>query len=155
MLEYITPPGTSLATTDSIVRKFEDRISKLPELQAFSRRTGAEMGLYATQQNKGDILVKLKPKSQRDRSTQEIMEAIRPEIEHDAPGVEIELTQILQDMLNDLQGAPEPVEIKLFGDNMPLLEQTADEIGDKLQKIEGIEGFKGIEKGNPEIVFRC
>ena len=118
VLDYITPPGTSLATTDTIVRKFEDRISKLPELQAFSRRTGAEMGLYATQQNKGDILVKLKPKSERDRSTQEIMEAIRPEIEHDAPGVEIELTQILQDMLNDLQGVPEPVEIKLFGDNM-------------------------------------
>ena len=153
VLDYITPPGTSLATTDTIVRKFEDRISKLPELQAFSRRTGAEMGLYATQQNKGDILVKLKPKSQRDRSTQDIMEAIRPEIEHDAPGVEIELTQILQDMLNDLQGVPEPVEVKLFGDNMPLLEQTAEDVGDKLQKIEGITGFKGIEKGNPEIVF--
>ncbi len=153
VLDYITPPGTSLATTDTIVRKFEDRISKRPELQAFSRRTGAEMGLYATQQNKGDILVKLKPKSQRDRSTQDVMEELRPQIEHDAPGVEIEFTQILQDMLNDLQGVPEPVEIKLFGDNMPLLEQTSDEVGDKLQKIAGITGFKGIEKGNPEIVF--
>jgi CzcA family heavy metal efflux pump len=153
VLDYITPPGTSLATTDTIVRKFEDRISKLPELQAFSRRTGAEMGLYATQQNKGDILVKLKPKSQRDRSTQDIMEDLRPQIEHDAPGVEIEFTQILQDMLNDLQGVPEPVEIKLFGDNMALLEQTADDVGDKLQKVDGITGFKGIEKGNPEIVF--
>lgn len=153
VLDYITPPGTSLATTDTIVRKFEDRISKLPELQAFSRRTGAEMGLYATQQNKGDILVKLKPKSERERSTEEIMADLRPQVEHDAPGVEIEFTQILQDMLNDLQGVPEPVEIKLFGDNMPLLEQTAYEIGDKLQKIDGITGFKGIEKGNPEIVF--
>ena len=153
VLDYITPPGTSLATTDTIVRKFEDRISKLPELQAFSRRTGAEMGLYATQQNKGDILVKLKPKSQRKRSTEDIMADLRPLVEHDAPGVEIEFTQILQDMLNDLQGVPEPVEIKLFGDNMALLEQTSDEVGDKLQKIEGITGYKGIEKGNPEIVF--
>jgi CzcA family heavy metal efflux pump len=153
VLDYITPPGTSLATTDAIVRRFEDRISKLPELQAFSRRTGAEMGLYATQQNKGDILVKLKPKSQRERSTQDVMEDLRPLIEHDAPGVEIEFTQILQDMLNDLQGVPEPVEIKLFGDNMALIEQAADEVGDKLQKIAGIKGFKGIEKGNPEIVF--
>jgi CzcA family heavy metal efflux pump len=153
VLDYITPPGTSLATTDTIVRKFEERILKLPELQAFSRRTGAEMGLYATQQNKGDILVKLKPKSQRDRSTEDIMAELRPQIEHDAPGVEIEFTQILQDMLNDLQGVPEPVEVKLFGDNMTLLEQTADEIGDKLQKIDGLTGYKGIEKGNPEIVF--
>jgi|CZKC01.1.fsa_nt_gi CzcA family heavy metal efflux pump len=153
VLDYITPPGTSLTTTDTIVRKFEERISKLPELEAFSRRTGAEMGLYATQQNKGDILVKLKPKSQRDRSTEDIMAYLRPLIEHDAPGVEIEFTQILQDMLNDLQGVPEPVEIKLFGDNMALIEQAADEVGDKLQKIDGITGFKGIEKGNPEIVF--
>ena len=37
---------------------------KMPEIEAFSRRTGAEMGLYATQQNKGDILVKLKPRSE-------------------------------------------------------------------------------------------
>jgi CzcA family heavy metal efflux pump len=153
VLDYITPPGTSLTTTDTIVRKFEERVSKLPELEAFSRRTGAEMGLYATQQNKGDILVKLKPKSQRDRSTEDIMAYLRPLIEHDAPGVEIEFTQILQDMLNDLQGVPEPVEIKLFGDNMALIEQAADEVGDKLQKIDGITGFKGIEKGNPEIVF--
>jgi CzcA family heavy metal efflux pump len=153
VLDYITPPGTSLATTDTIVRKFEDRISKLPELEAFSRRTGAEMGLYATQQNKGDILVKLKPKSQRDRSTEDIMAELRPLVEHDAPGVEIEFTQILQDMLNDLQGVPEPVEIKLFGDNMALLEQTSDDVGDKLQKIDGITGYKGIQKGNPEIVF--
>jgi CzcA family heavy metal efflux pump len=153
VLDYITPPGTSLATTDAIVRKFEDRISRLPELQAFSRRTGAEMGLYATQQNKGDILVKLKPKSERERSTEDIMADLRPQVEHDAPGVEIEFTQILQDMLNDLQGVPEPVEVKLFGDDMTLLDKTSDEVGDKLQKIEGITGFKGIQKGNPEIVF--
>jgi len=153
VLDYITPPGTSLATTDAIVRKFEDRISKLPEMEAFSRRTGAELGLYATQQNKGDILVKLKPKSERERSTEEIMNYLRPLVAHDAPGVETEFTQILQDMLGDLQGVPEPVEVKLFGDNISLLEKNADEIGDKLQKIEGVTDFKGIQKGNPEIVF--
>lgn len=153
VLDYITPPGTSLETTDEIVRKFEDRISKLPEMEAFSRRTGAEMGLYATQQNKGDILVKLKPKSERSRSTEDIMNDLRPQIEHDAPGVEIEFTQILQDMLGDLEGVPEPVEVKLFGDNISLLEKSADEVGDKLLKVKGVTDFKGIQKGNPEIVF--
>jgi CzcA family heavy metal efflux pump len=153
VLDYITPPGTSLDETDSIVRKMEARIAAMPETEAFSRRTGAEMGLYATQQNKGDILVKLKPRSERDKSTEEIMDELRPEVEKDAPGVEIEFTQILQDMLGDLQGTPEPVEVKLFGDNLEALEKTAGEVGDKLQKIPGIVDFKGVQKGNPEIVF--
>jgi CzcA family heavy metal efflux pump len=153
VLDYITPPGTSLATTDAIVRKFEKRIKEMPETAAFSRRTGAEMGLYATQQNKGDILVKLVPRSQRKRTTEDIMADLRPLVVQDAPGVEIEFTQILQDMLGDLQGTPEPVEVKLFGDNVDSLEQVADVVSDKIQKIPGIVDFKGIQKGNPEIVF--
>jgi CzcA family heavy metal efflux pump len=153
VLDYITPPGTSLQETDSIVRKFEERVAALPEKEAFSRRTGAEMGLYATQQNKGDILVKLKPLSKRSRSTQEIMDYLRPLVQQDAPGVEIEFTQILQDMLGDLQGVPEPVEVKLYGDNLQQLEQVAEDVGAKLQKIQGVVDFKGIQKGNPEIVF--
>jgi CzcA family heavy metal efflux pump len=153
VLDYITPPGTSLATTDVMVRKFEQLIAQSPETEAFSRRTGAEMGLYTTEQNKGDILVKLKPRSERKRSTEEVMDSLRPLVEQDAPGVEIEFTQILQDMLGDLQGTPEPVEVKLFGDNMALLEQSANEIGAKIQKIPGIVDYKGIQKGNPEIVF--
>ena len=75
------------------------------------------------------------------------MDELRPEVEKDAPGVEIEFTQILQDMLGDLQGTPEPVEVKLFGDNMPALEATADDVGDKLQKIPGIVDFKGGAEG--------
>ncbi|HLW98376.1 MAG TPA: efflux RND transporter permease subunit [Candidatus Acidoferrales bacterium] len=153
VLDYITPPGTSLATTDTMVRKFEKRIKEMPETAAFSRRTGAEMGLYATQQNKGDILVKLVPRSQRKLTTEDIMAELRPLVVQDAPGVEIEFTQILQDMLGDLQGTPEPVEVKLFGDNVNSLEQVADEVSDKIQKIPGIVDFKGIQKGNPEIVF--
>jgi CzcA family heavy metal efflux pump len=153
VLDYITPPGTSLQETDTIVRKFEDRIAKMTETAAFSRRTGAEMGLFATQQNKGDILVKVKPRAERSRSTQEIMDWLRPQVEQDAPGVEIEFTQILQDMLGDLQGVPEPVEVKLYGDSIAQLEQVADDVGGKLQKIDGIVDFKGTQKGNPEIVF--
>jgi CzcA family heavy metal efflux pump len=153
VLDYITPPGTSLDETDSIVRKIEALVAKSPETEAFSRRTGAEMGLYATEQNKGDILVKLKPRAQRDRSTEEVMDDLRPKVEALAPGVEIEFTQILQDMLGDLQGTPEPVEIKLFGDSMATLENVADDIGDRMQKIPGIVDFKGIQKGNPEVVY--
>ena len=73
VLDYLTPPGTSLSETDSLVKQMEAKVDKLPEKAAYSRRTGAELGLFATEQNKGDILVKLKPRSQRSRDIEEVI----------------------------------------------------------------------------------
>jgi CzcA family heavy metal efflux pump len=153
VLDCVTPAGTSLDETNRILQQIEQRIAKLPETGSFSRRTGAELGLFATEQNKSDILVKMKPRSERNRSTEEVMEDMRAQIAQNIPGVDVEFTQILQDMLGDLEGSPEPVEIKVFGSDMATLEQVADEIGLKLEKIQGIVDFKGLQKGNPEIVF--
>ena len=96
------------------VQKMEQRVAAMPETASFSRRTGAEMGLFATQQNRGDILVKMKPRSERKRSTQEVMDDMRSQIAENIPGVDVEFTQILQDMLGDLEGSPEPVELKIL-----------------------------------------
>src|SRR5205807_2202747 len=153
VLDYWTPPGTSLAETDRILRQIETRIQRMPETGSFSRRTGAELGLFVTEQNKGDFLVKMKPRSQRKRSTDEVIADLRSQIQQNVPGIQVEFIKILQDMIGDLEGSPEPVEIKLFGDSMPVLAQAAEEIGAKIQKIPGIVDYKGILKGNPEIIF--
>ena len=128
-------------------------VAAMPKTQAFSRRTGAEMGLYVTQQNTGDILVKLKPPSERSRGINEIMDGLRAQIEQNVPGIDVEFSQILQDMLGDLEGTPEPVEVKIFGDDIDELQTLAGEIGPKLQAIPGLVDFKSTQKGNPEIVF--
>jgi CzcA family heavy metal efflux pump len=154
VIDYLTPPGTSLDETDRLVRLIEARVAKLPEKEAFSRRTGAEMGLFVTQQNKGDILVKLKPPGQRSRRIDAIISDLRQQIARDIPGIDVEFAQILQDMLGDLEGSPQPIEVKLFGNDPAKLEQVADELGPKLQKIPGLVDFKGIQKGNPEIVIQ-
>lgn len=153
VLDCITPAGTSLDETNAILQQIERRIQKMPETASFSRRTGAELGLYATEQNKSDILVKMKPLSQRKRSTEEVMDDLREQIAQNIPGVDVEFTQILQDMLGDLEGSPEPVELKIFGNDMDTLQKVADEVGPKLVKIPGVVDFKGLQKGNPEIVF--
>jgi len=162
VLDYWMPPGTSLQETDQTLRRIEERIKRMPETASFDRRTGAEMGLYVTQQNRGDILVKLKPRcpallpcssGERKRSCDDVIDDIRAQVTQNFPGMTFEFSQILQDMLGDLQGAPEPVEIKLFGNNMQDLEKLADEISPKLQKIQGIVDFKSVQKGNPEIVY--
>ncbi len=153
VLDYRTPPGTSLAETDRILQKIETRIQTMPETASFSRRTGAELGLFATEQNVGDILVKMKPRSQRKRATIEVIADLRAQIAQNIPGIQVEFVQLLQDMIGDLEGSAEPVEIKLFGNSMPVLAQVADEIAPKLQKIPGLVDYKAIQKGNPEIVF--
>ena len=153
VVDYLTPSGASLSQTNSIAQKMEQKVAKLPEQSAFSRRTGAEMGLFATEQNKGDILVKLKPRSERKRSASEIIEDLRTQITSSVAGVDVEFVQILQDMLGDLEGSPEPVEIKIFGADGDELVRIADELAPKIEKIEGLVDFKGPRRGNPELLI--
>jgi CzcA family heavy metal efflux pump len=153
VIDYLTPPGTSLAETDSLVRQMEQKVARVPEVAAFSRRTGAELGLFATEQNKGDILVKLKPRWQRKRSAEEVIEDLRAQITSSVAGVDVEFVQLLQDMLGDLEGSPEPVEVKIFGSNSDQLNQIADELRPKIEKLQGIVDFKGPRRGNPELLI--
>ena len=154
VLDNWTPPGTSLAETNRLDHLMEEKVRQMPETATFLRRTGAEMGPFATEQNTGEIVVKLKPRSQRERDIDETMNDLRDKILKTIPGVRVEFIQILQDMIGDMEGAPEPVEVKLFGSSMPVLEKLADEIGPKIQQIPGIVDFRGIQKGNPEVVIR-
>src|SRR5207302_7532957 len=90
VIDYLTPAGTSLSETDALVKQMEAKVNQLPEKSASSRRTGAELGLFATEQNKGDILVKLKPRSQRKRHIKDVMSDLRADITKSIPGVDIE-----------------------------------------------------------------
>jgi len=152
ILDYITPPGTSLQQTNSMLQNIEHRIMAMPDTASFSRRTGAENGLFVTQQNSGDFTVKLKPRSDR-RDINEVISDLRGQIEKNIPGIDVEFSQILQDMLGDLEGTPQPVEVKIFGNDIGQLEKLTEEIGPKLQAIKGLTDYKTIEKGNPQIVF--
>ncbi len=153
VLDNWTLPGTSLAETDHLDHLIEERVLQTPETDKFLRRTGAEMGPFATEQNTGEIVVKLKPRSQRKRDIEETMNDLRDQILKTIPGVRVEFIQVLQDMIGDMEGSPEPVEIKLFGPDMHVLEKLAEEIGPKIQQVPGIVDFRSIQKGNPEIVI--
>ena len=154
IVDYLTPAGTSLSQTNAIVTQMEQEVAKLPETAAFSRRTGAELGLFATEQNKGDILVKLKPRSQRDRSADEIIAAIREQIGKTINGADVEYVQLLQDMLGDMEGSPEPIEVKIFGSSTDELNRIAGDLGPQIQKIQGVVDYKGPQRGNPELLIQ-
>jgi multidrug efflux pump subunit AcrB len=154
VIDYLTPPGTALPETDRLVRKIEHLVEQTPEVAAFSRRTGAEMGLYATQQNKGDVLVRLKPRSQRSRSADEIIADLRSKVHDAVSGVDVEFVQILQDMLGDLEGAAAPIEVKVFGDDPETLGALAAQVAPLLGQVHGVVDVVPVERGNPEVTWQ-
>jgi len=153
VVDYLTPAGSALEDTDRIVRAMEKVISGTPEVASYSRRTGSELGLFATAQNSGDILVRLKPRRQRSRSSEEVISDMRPKLQEAAPLTEIEFVQLLQDMLGDLEGAPTPIEIKIFGDDQDRLAELAEPVEEMLSKVDGVVDVVGVQSGNPEVTW--
>ncbi len=156
VLDYIMPAGSSLAETDRVVSQVEQILHKIPEVESTSRRTGLQLGLAAvTEANTGDITVKLKQK--RSRAIDDIIEAARVQITSQQPALNIEFTQVLQDMIGDLTSAPEPVQIKLFSQDAALLEQWAPKVGDAVRKVPGaVDVLDGIENtiSGPAVTFQ-
>jgi CzcA family heavy metal efflux pump len=154
VIDVLTPAGSAIAETDRQMRAIEDILLHTPEVAAFSRRTGAELGLFATAQNKSDVLVRLKPLSQRSRSAEEIIADVRPKVHTAAPLADVEFVQLLQDQLGDLEGAPTPVDVKIFGDDPEKLADLAAPVETMLGKITGVVDVVGMQKGNPEVTWQ-
>ena len=68
-----------------------------------------------------------------------------------APLVDIEFVQLLQDMLGDLEGNPEPIEVKIFGDDPDRLAALADPVEEMMNKVNGLVDIVGVQQGNPEV----
>ncbi|MDB4872191.1 MAG: acriflavin resistance protein [Gemmatimonadales bacterium] len=155
VLDYFTPGGTALSETDRQVHIVENILAKTPEIVATSRRTGAELGLFATEQNTGDIVARLKPQSARSRTIFEVIDEVRVKVASAVPRLHIDFVQILSDVINDLAGSARPVEIKLFGPDLDQLEKYATSLEPKLSAVQGLEDlFNGVSEPSAELAMR-
>lgn len=145
ILDYIMPAGSSLTETSRVMEHLDRILHAIPEVESTSRRTGLQMGLAAvTEANYGDFTVKLKNK--RSRGIDEVIADARAEIKKTEPQLDVEFTQVLQDMINDLSNAPEPIQIKLFASDPALLSNVAPRVADAIEKIPGVVSVEnGIE----------
>jgi CzcA family heavy metal efflux pump len=135
VLDYVMPPGTSLQETDRVLSHVDQIIHSIPEVLTTSRRTGLQLGLAAvTEANTGDISVRLKAK--RSRGIDEIMAEIRSKVTQAEPEVDVDFHQVLEDMIGDLTGAPQPIQIELFSPDANLLNQWAPQVADAIGKIQ-------------------
>jgi multidrug efflux pump subunit AcrB len=156
ILDYYTPPGSSLVESDRILQRIEHIVRGMPEVENTSRRTGLQLGLAAvTEANRGDFTVKLK--SERHRDIDEVIEDVRAQIKKTEPATDVEFVQVLQDMIGDLSNEPEPVVIKLFSQDPQALLQSAPKVAEAIGKISGIvDVLDGIENtiSGPAVTFQ-
>lgn len=150
VLDYSSPPGTSLEETDRMLREAEKLIAAVPEVQAYSRRTGTQMGFFITEPNTGDYLIQLK--QDRKPSTEEVIAEIRKKIESTQPALRIDFGQVIGDMLGDLMTSVQPIEIKVFGDNTQKLHGLSTRIAEVVTGIKGTaDVFDGIVIAGPSV----
>ncbi|MGA8595864.1 MAG: efflux RND transporter permease subunit [Bryobacteraceae bacterium] len=155
VLDYLMPAGASLADTNRVLIGVEKILHSIPEVQGTSRRTGLQLGLAAvTEANTGDISVMLK--NDRSRGVDEIIADARDKVNKQFPQLDTDFHQMLEDMIGDLTSSPDPIEIKLFSENLDLLKMWAPKVGDAIKTIPSVKDVKnGIEDtiSGPAITF--
>ena len=160
IVDYVMPPGSALQETNRVLTHVEQILRDTPEVESTSRRTGLELGVFpVTEPNTGDFAVKLK--ANRKRSVEGVISEVRDKVTAAEPVLDVEFIQLLQDMIGDLTGAPQPIVVKLFSDNIDLLKDWAPRVAGALMNVQ-VGGEKpivdvedGIEKttSGPAIVF--
>ncbi len=150
IFDYSSPPGTSLEETDRILREVEKLIVKIPEVEAYSRRTGTQMGFFITEPNRGDYLIQLKKK--RSRTTEEVISELRKKVESTQPALRIDFGQVIGDMLGDLMTSVQPVEVKIFGENQQRIRQLSSQVADIVSGVKGTaDVFNGVVIAGPSV----
>jgi CzcA family heavy metal efflux pump len=153
ILDYVAPPGASLAETDRMLQHVERLLKETPDVESFSRRTGMQLGLAGvTEPNTGDFAVKLRDKH---RAGDEVISELRRKIESSEPALRVEFIGILGDLIGDLANSPSPVEIRLYSEDTVALQRTAKQIAASIAKVKGVvEIFNGIVVSGPAVTFR-
>ncbi len=149
------PAGSALSDTNRVLIGVENMLRSIPEVESTSRRTGLQLGLATvTEANTGDISVKLKAK--RSRGVEEVIAEVREKVNKAYPQLDTDFTQILQDQIGDLTSSPDPIQIKLFSENIDLLKQWAPKVADAIKNHSAVKDLKnGIENtiSGPAITF--
>ncbi len=137
-LNVVLPPGTSLRKSNEIAETVMGRLKTIEGVEAFSRRTGrAELDEHAEGVNITELLISFDPHIERDRS--EVLEDIRHAME-DIPGIVISVEQPLAHLISHmLSGVKAQVGIKIYGDDLNVLRQKAQEMAAAMRDVHGVK----------------
>lgn len=146
-IQALRIPGTSLSQSVAMQQQLEATLkAKFPEIDRIFARTGtAEIASDPMPPNISDGYLMLKPMSEWPeprKSRDELLAAVQ-EVVGKIPGNNYEFSQPIQLRFNELiSGVRSDVAVKIFGDDMDVLNKTAEEVSSKLQKIPGASEVK-------------
>src|SRR5258705_13431244 len=152
ILDYISPAGTSLDETDRMLREVEREIAAMPEITAWSRRTGDQLGFFITEPNIGDYVLRLTQKHRR--GADEIADELRGRIARTQPALVAEFGQLVEDVIGDLTTTPQPIEVRIFDEDRALAQEKAREIAAVLERVPGVVDVKdGVVVSGPNVTI--
>jgi CzcA family heavy metal efflux pump len=146
LVNVTLPPGSSLEASTQTSRLIDAKFRQKQksedqprgEILSFVRRTGrAEMDEHAAPVNAGEYILSMNPESGRHR--EEIIQELLTELRTEVPGVDIEVEQPLSHLISHMvSGVYAQIAIKIYGDDLDVLLQTADRIKTTVQGIPGV-----------------
>ncbi|MGB7756238.1 MAG: efflux RND transporter permease subunit [Salinisphaera sp.] len=142
VLDYRSPPGTSLQETNRLLKQVAGILKSNPYVSNWSRRTGYQLGGGITAPDTGDFFVRLKPLPRP--STSKVMNHIREQVQNKVPSLDIDVSQLIEDEIGDLTSVPQPIAIRLFGDNVQDLRHLAKKVA---HAISGVKGIVSVQNG--------
>lgn len=142
VIQPVLKTGTSLEKTIETTTLIEKTIlNKFPEVEQIVSRIGAaEVPTDPMSMEESDIIVKVKPKSEwvSAKSKDELADKIKEELEATIPNMEIEFTQPIEMRFNELiSGTRSDVAIKIFGEDLSILAEKAEQIKQEIANVEG------------------
>ncbi|MEZ6136658.1 MAG: efflux RND transporter permease subunit [Pirellulaceae bacterium] len=136
-LNVVLPPGTSLPASNGINRTVETALMEMPDVQRFVRRTGrAELDEHAEGVNMSEYLIELDPNSPQSREQQ--LRSIRGSMD-EIPGIVSATEQPLAHLISHmLSGVKAQVGVKIYGDDLDLLRQMAEQVKAEMETVPGV-----------------
>lgn len=140
VIDYVGPPGASIVEMDRLLGHIETALAKTPEVLTYSRRTGFSLGGDLSETHTGDYFVRLKPMPRRPIA--QIMDELHERVGEEVPGLEIEPLQLMEDLLGDLTGRPQPVVVNLFGPDEHQLVGLSERVAGVLGHVRGLSSVE-------------
>lgn len=158
VLRLTMAPSISLKESKRTTMIVERRVMKIPEVVGAVSRIGrGEVGAHTDPINSAEMYILLKPKEEwRIAKTQEeLQEVIRDEVGN-IPGVLTNFTQPIQMTVDELmEGVRAELAVKLFGDDVDVLKEQADNIAAVVRKMRGAADVQADQvTGMPQLLIK-
>ena len=148
-IRYTLPVGTTIQASDAAATTLERVALRDPAVASVGRFTGIDTnGFSPTQVRQGTIRVRLA--SGRRASYEAVSNRLRNAFAGAVPAAQLNFHQILEDMINDMSGAPAPIQITVRGPDQQTLVSLANGISDKIADVPGLaDVFSGVNYDDP------